>query len=662
MTDPEPAATQAIVSTQSLIRFCGRHGEGVLVWDQSNRLMGANDQAAKLLRVPEAYLATGLTMADLRDRLIEGPLGDVGGELFPSDLSDIAWSSVDEFDADDMVLDDPSPDIRRETYGLSTSFCTMGGDLVVTLVHQEGSISNAVAALARQNLYLSTVLENVTEGVVMVDAEHRIIASNKRYREMLGMDEQCYYTGMSAIEFAMNHGDLRDLPTEERRRIAKERIAFMSDDGDGSRMVVKNRKASDGRAFEFTRTILPGDDVIVTVRDKTSEDQLRHQRELLRTLIDSIEDGVSLLSKEGTHEVYNNQFLELLGIDPDTVSTGMHLLEFFRQSSDYRDLPPEIAETEMRRRADAAIYEKRPYVEYERALVNGRTINIRRTQLEQGDAVYMYRDITQEKERARLLEQARQDAEDANRLKSDFIARVSHELRTPMHGVLGMAELIRQSPLNDNQTRCLDVLCRSGRHMVDLIDGLLAISTIETGEIVLEPEATDLAALLSDCVDMIRPRAEQKKLQLSLDHDLSMGSVAMIDGLRLSQVVINLITNAVKYTQTGRIDVTAHATRDEGDLVLHIDIMDTGCGIAPEELAAIFEKFKQIRAKSGGMVEGVGLGLSIAQSLIDLMGGRLYATSVPDQGSTFSIEVRAPAVTGSAGHTDLSHVSAGRTA
>lgn len=659
MTDPEPAATQSIVSTQSLIRFCGRHGEGVLVWDQSNRLMGANDQAAKLLRVPEAYLAVGLTMAELRDRLIEGPLGDVGGELFPSDLSDIAWSSVDEFDADDMVLDDPSPDIRRETYGLSTSFCTMGGDLVVTLVHQEGSISNAVAALARQNLYLSTVLENVTEGVVMVDAEHRIIACNKRYREMLGMDEQCYYTGMSAIEFAMNHGDLRDLPNEERRRIAKERIAFMSDDGGGSRMVVKHRKASDGRAFEFTRTILPGDDVIVTMRDKTSEDQLRHQRELLTTVIDNIEDGVSLLSRDGTQEVFNDRYLELLGVDPEKIEPGTHLMEIFRHSSDYRDLPADIAEEEMQRRADAAINETRPFVEYDRTFLNGRTINLRRTRLEQGDAVYMYRDVTREKEREQLMDQARADAEATNRLKSDFIARVSHELRTPMHGVLGMAELIRQSPLNDNQTRCLDVLCRSGRHMVELIDGLLTISTIETGEIVLEPEATDLANLLGDCVSMIRPRAEEKGLTLTLDHDFSAGSVAMVDGLRLAQVLINLATNAVKYTDTGRVDVSAHTTRDGSDLTLHADIMDTGRGIAPDQLKEIFEKFTQIRAADGAMVEGVGLGLSIAQSLIDLMGGQLDATSVLGQGSTFSISLRAPTVSANA---DASGDAAARSA
>jgi two-component system CheB/CheR fusion protein len=322
----------------------------------------------------------------------------------------------------------------------------------------------------------------------------------------------------------------------------------------------------------------------------------------------------------------------------------MELIDMLCLTSDFRAMPPDTALAQMKARAEEAINITAPYVEYNRNFLNGRTINMRRVGLDGGEAVYVYRDVTREEERTRLLEQARADAEKANRLKSDFIARVSHELRTPMHGVLGMAELIRQSPLSENQIRCLDVLCRSGRHMVDLIDGLLTISTLETGELTAAPEPTDLSRLLGDCVEMVRPHAAAKGLSLDLDRDFSAGRIASVDAPRVSQVVLNLLSNAIKFTEAGRVDVAAHTVRDGADLVLHVDIMDTGCGISADDLETVFEKFTQARGGRDAMLEGVGLGLSISRSLVDLMGGHLHATSIEGQGSTFTLELRAPAL------------------
>ncbi len=636
MRDRISTSLQTLVSTESLLRFCGRRGEGVLIWDRCHELLGANDRASKLLKLPSAVLSSGRSIDEVRSAVARGPLGVSGADLFPADLAAIDWAAPENL----------PPEIRYEACGVAISFAAVSSEVVVANLFPAGTISSAVEALARQNLYLETTLENLTDGVMMVDEDNCIIACNRRYRELICVAEEDYFLGMTLFEFGMLHGDLLDLPHEERVRIAKKRAGWAGASGGASVRKSMRRTNAAGRVIGITRTRLSKGGVVVTVRDETNEHQLRRQRALLETVINNIDDGVSLMSRGGYYEVYNERFLELFGVDPAQIQVGTHILDLFRCSSDYAAMPVHQAEAEMHRRVEMALSQSDEFLEYERELLSGHTINLRRVLLDDDAIVTMYRDVTQEKERAALVEQARQDAEEANRLKSDFIARVTHELRTPMHGVLGMAELIRQSPLSDNQERCLDVLCRSGRHMVDLIDGLLTISTIETGDLALEPEKTDLVRLIGDCVDMIRPRAEEKNLALSVDHDFSAGAVVMVDGLRLAQILINLITNAVKYTDTGRIDVCAHTVDDETDVVLHVDIMDSGCGIAPEQLSAIFDKFKQIRTGDGAMVEGVGLGLSIAQSLATAMGGRLEATSVLGQGSTFSIVIRASVVGG----------------
>jgi signal transduction histidine kinase len=237
-----------------------------------------------------------------------------------------------------------------------------------------------------------------------------------------------------------------------------------------------------------------------------------------------------------------------------------------------------------------------------------------------------------------LLEHARQEAEDTSRLKSEFIARVTHELRTPMHGVLGIAALLERSGLNDNQLRFLDTLQRSGRHMVDLIDGLLTISTIESGDIVIETHRERLDLLIEDTFALLRPIADEKNLTFECDCNFSVRE-ALADGTRLTQIVVNLLTNALKFTEDGEVQLRAETIPQAERLLLRLDVSDTGVGIPQGKLTQIFDKFTQLRGVRGVCSEGVGLGLSITQSLTELMGGRMSVTSTEGAGSVFTVEI-----------------------
>ena len=273
----------------------------------------------------------------------------------------------------------------------------------------------------------------------------------------------------------------------------------------------------------------------------------------------------------------------------------------------------------------------------------GTVLEVSRVRLPGGGALATHRDITALHKRQVLLEEARLVAEDASRLKSEFIARVTHELRTPMHGVLGLAALLERSGLNEVQLRFLDTLQRSGRHMVDLIEGLLTISTLEAGDIALDLHDARLDLLLEDCFEMLKPNAAEKCIRYDFVFDLPV-TEAVADGTRLTQIIVNLLANAIKFTDAGRVSLTATTTTKADRVDLSVAIADTGIGIPQAKLDQIFEKFTQLGGVAGACSEGVGLGLSIATSLTELMGGTLSVRSKEGEGSVFTLQLSLKAV------------------
>ncbi len=247
-------------------------------------------------------------------------------------------------------------------------------------------------------------------------------------------------------------------------------------------------------------------------------------------------------------------------------------------------------------------------------------------------------DIDGIKKAEERLEKAKLDAEQANKFKSEFLATMSHELRTPMNGVLGMAQILEQSELTNEQHHFVDIILHSGNSLLAIINDVLDFSKLEAGQWVLEKRSFNLEQLSRDVLDMFLAETKNKKLQIRLDYSHDYPRYFEGDPLRIQQILINLIGNAVKFTNDGGVDLIVSCKSLEYPYVeLTLSIKDTGIGIAAENMAHLFDPFIQADQSTTRQFGGTGLGLAISEKLISLMGGKIGVDSELGQGSRFWI-------------------------
>ncbi len=231
---------------------------------------------------------------------------------------------------------------------------------------------------------------------------------------------------------------------------------------------------------------------------------------------------------------------------------------------------------------------------------------------------------------------AKEKAEAANQAKSNFLATMSHEMRTPLNVVIGLARLLSEAQLGPKERNMLDTILSSADLLMKLINDLLNLTRIESGQIELELQDFDFSQLLEDMRVMFETQAKEKNLGFGIVDETKQCRVTG-DRTRIQQILVNLIGNAIKFTETGGIAVLARATFSSGDAFITVDVKDTGIGIEPEKMPVIFEKFTQADETITRRFGGTGLGLPISRSLAELMGGHIVAESKPGKGSSFTL-------------------------
>jgi len=378
---------------------------------------------------------------------------------------------------------------------------------------------------------------------------------------------------------------------------------------------------------------------LFTARDMTERKQMEDEIRKLNTAIEQANDGIAIFNRSDRKITYANPaFAQTLGYDSQEV-TGRQYREFISKlNSDYYGSLGDILN-------DSQISTKTVEVEHERkdgtlfpALLS---LNYIRNENGVADGVLAFsKDITESKmvneqliAQAKELEQMNVHLQEANRLKSIFLASMSHELRTPLNSIIGFTGLILNGltgDITDEQRNQLSMVKSSAHHLLSLINDILDLSKLEAGKFQLVIDEVNLDDLIKDTLNTISPLIEAK--QLPINSDIEQGISLYSDERRIKQILINLLGNAIKFTREGSIFLSAKLTDNS---ILKLSVKDTGMGISDENLQKLFKPFSQVKDQITKNIDGTGLGLYLSKKLANLMGGDISATSELGKGSDF---------------------------
>jgi protein-histidine pros-kinase len=407
------------------------------------------------------------------------------------------------------------------------------------------------------------------------------------------------------------------------------------------------RKDGEVRLFEFSVQLLPGGLMLTISRDATEprrvEAQLRDSEEGFRLLAEDSTDVITRVSTQSIMRYVSPASRELYGYDPEEM-VGHSAWDYIH---------PE--DHDMVRQAGAAVRVPGSHalaVEYRARHRDGSYVWVEskvRTLWDPmtGEAAGFHnttRDISARKQTEAEILHAKEEAEEASRAKTDFLAGTSHELRTPLNAILGFTGVLLMGlpgPLNDEQTKQLRAVQHGGRHLLSLINDLLDLARIESGKIELHPETFDCHALLEEVAAGLRPLADEKDLKLEVAA-VPAAIELFCDRRAVSQILINLTNNAIKFTDQGsvRLQLSQHIDRERS--LTRFAVIDTGPGIALEDQARLFTAFERIASADARQIEGAGLGLHISRALADAIDGSITFESATGEGSTFALEVAVP--------------------
>lgn len=498
------------------------------------------------------------------------------------------------------------------------------------------------ASLRESEEKFRTLLESAPLGITLVDEQGRIVLANKQMESIFGYNRSELLS--MGVEDLMPEG-LRDVHHRHRKEFVDDPRPRSMNSG---RELIGKRKDGSTIPLEISLSYIKTQSLVIMAL--ISDITLRHTSErALKEALATAEgyqrlfaisvDLICIAGFDGYFKVLNPAWSQTLGFS-DAELLARPFLEFVHPD----DVEETIAEASKLSSADTQTvaftnrYRKNDGT-YRWLSWNARSVK------DQNTIFAVARDVTQQKEFELELRKAKELAESATRAKSEFLATMSHEIRTPMNGVIGMTDLLLQTNLTPTQADYAETIRVSGDSLLTIINDILDFSRIEAGGVELDLSPFELRPLIEEVFDLLAPRSREKDLDLLYVVESDVPPYVNCDSGRVKQVLVNLVANAIKFTQRGEIMVACSVmSRSEDALKLRFSVRDSGIGIPPERLDRLFKPFSQVDSSTTRKYGGTGLGLAICYKLVALMNGSISVESIPGTGSTFSFSIDVAAV------------------
>lgn len=473
---------------------------------------------------------------------------------------------------------------------------------------------------------------------IIVHQQQKVIYANEAARKLFGAGNTEALIGCSILDFV--HPDFRDIVG---RRVQAGYV------GEGAPLLEEKLLRADGRVIDAEVATAPisyrGEPAVqVLIHDvterKAAERALRESEEKYRTLIENMHEGVVVVDHRDTIQLVNQRLCEMLEYtEAELIGRAGHeiLLPLANSRARSRKRLLQVGkaskryEMQLRKKSGAPIWVQVSAVPLSAGAGDDRA-----------GAFGIFTDITAQKTALEELKKAKEAAEIANRAKSQFLANMSHEIRTPMNVIIGMTDLAMDGHLSKEQQEYLQMVKDSAYSLLGLLNDILDISKIEAGKMELEMTGFSLRDILEQTLAPLRLRAQQKQLVFLTHIPDDIPDALVGDPWRLRQVIVNLVGNAIKFTEKGEINFQVRRAQRKGKkaVMLHFTVADTGIGIPAEKQNVIFDVFTQADSSTTRRYGGSGLGLAISAQLVKMMQGRIWVESEPGRGSTFSFTAR----------------------